>query len=112
MSQVPPTIPQPRPNLRPHRGVMILIFGILSFVLSCFVFGILAWVMGNGDLRAMRAGQMDPSGEGLTQAGRILGIINICLLLAVIAFYVVFLIIIAIVGVAAAGAGAAGGGGP
>ena len=60
--------------LQAHRGVMILVFGILGLVL-CFPFGIAAWIMGNTDLRAIRAGQMDPSGEGLVQGGRICGII-------------------------------------
>ena len=31
--------------------------------------------MGAADLREMRAGRMDPSGEPLTQVGRILGMI-------------------------------------
>jgi hypothetical protein len=57
-----------------HRGVMILVFGILGLVI-CFPFGIAAWIMGNNDLKAIRAGQMDPTGEGLTQGGRIVGMI-------------------------------------
>lgn len=62
--------------MRPHRGVLILVFGILGLV-CCFIFGIVAWVMGNGDLREMNAGRMDPSGQGLTQAGKICGIISV-----------------------------------
>lgn len=61
-------------SVKPHRGAMILVFGILGFLL-CFIFGIVAWVMGNRDMQEMRAGVMDRSGEGLTNAGRILGII-------------------------------------
>ena len=53
---------------------MILVFGILGLIV-CFPFGIAAWVMGNSDLRAMRAGQMDPTGEGVTQGGRICGMV-------------------------------------
>lgn len=53
---------------------MILVFGILGFAL-CGLFGIAAWVMGNADLKEMRAGRMDPSGEGLTSGGRICGMI-------------------------------------
>jgi len=65
---------------KPHRGVMILVFGILGLV-CCFIFGIIAWVMGNGDLREMDAGRMDPSGRGLTQAGKICGIVSVGLAL-------------------------------
>jgi len=62
-------------GLKAHRGGMILTFGILGIV-CCIIFGILAWVMGDGDLKEMAAGRMDPSGEGLTKAGKILGIVG------------------------------------
>jgi hypothetical protein len=35
--------------------------------------------MGNNDLRDMKAGVMGPSGRGLTQAGKICGMISIIL---------------------------------
>jgi len=66
--------------MQPHRGVLILVFGILSFVI-CPFFGIAAWVMGNADLREMAVGGMDPSGRDLTQAGRICGIVGTILVL-------------------------------
>lgn len=66
--------------MQPHRGVLILVFGILSFVV-CPFFGIAAWVMGNTDLREMAAGRMDRSGRDLTQAGRICGIVGTLLIL-------------------------------
>jgi hypothetical protein len=67
--------------MQPHRGVAILILGILSIVFLCpgLIFGIIAWVMGNNDLRAMREGRMDPSGEGMTAAGRACAIIGTCI---------------------------------
>ena len=68
---------------KPHRGGLILTFGILGLInLGCLplgVFSILAWVMGNGDLREMRAGHMDPAGMGTTSAGRVCGIIGVVL---------------------------------
>jgi hypothetical protein len=88
--------------MRPHRGGMILAFGILSWVL-CFIFGIVAWVMGNNDLAEMRAGRMDPSGEGLTQAGRIVGMVHIILSLAFIVLGVGFFIVVALASAAGAG---------
>ncbi|MHC5002583.1 MAG: DUF4190 domain-containing protein [Planctomycetota bacterium] len=79
MSQAPPGAPTEGGQfLQPHRGVLILVFGILSIVI-CFIFGIVAWVMANGDLRMMQAGQMDPSGEGMVRAGKICGIIGVAL---------------------------------
>jgi ribosomal protein S27E len=59
----------------PHRGGLILILGLLGFAINCPIFCFMAWVMGSADLREMRAGRMDPSGEPLTQVGRILGMI-------------------------------------
>ena len=73
--------------MQPHKGTMILVFGILG-LLVCFPFGIVAWVMGNTDLKAMDAGTMDPEGRGLTQAGKILGIIGT--LLATLGFIIGF----------------------
>lgn len=61
--------------VKPHRGGQVLTFGILGFM-CCFAFAIAAWVMGASDLREMRAGVMDPSGRGLTQAGMIIGIVG------------------------------------
>jgi hypothetical protein len=60
--------------MKPHRGTLILILGILGLVV-CQPIGIAAWVMGNTDLKEMDAGTMDPSGRGTTQAGKICGMI-------------------------------------
>jgi len=65
-----------RRDLAPHRGGTILTLGILSIVFSCVIIGPMAWVMGNTDLAEIRAGRMDPEGEGLTRAGQICGIIG------------------------------------
>ena len=79
--------------LTPHRGVLILVLGIVGLVLGlppiwllCGIFGIagcicsiIAWVMGNKDLKEMDAGRMDPSGRGTTKAGKICGIIGVIL---------------------------------
>jgi hypothetical protein len=57
---------------RPHRGALILVFGILGWVV-CPVFAPIAWAMGHADLREMRRGVMDGRGMSLTQVGMILG---------------------------------------
>jgi hypothetical protein len=77
-SQAPPGGPtvRYRPStgyLAPHRGGAVLVLGILGFMMGCPIFSFMAWVMGSADLREMRAGRMDRSGEGLTQIGHILG---------------------------------------
>ena len=63
----------------PHRGGLILTLAILGWII-CPVFAPFAWSMGASDLRAMRLGQMDLEGQGMTQAGMILGMIQTILL--------------------------------
>lgn len=73
--------------VRPHRGVLVLVFGILGIV-SCFPLGIAAWVMGNADLAAMQRGEMDRSGEGMTRAGKVCGIVGLAILGAAVVVHV------------------------
>ena len=61
--------------MQPHRGTLILVLGLLS-LLGCAPFGIAAWIMGRGDLKAMDAGRMDPAGRDHTKAGFVCGIIG------------------------------------
>lgn len=103
MSQMPPPMPT---GVQPHRGTMILVLGILGIVL-CVICGIIAWVMANNDLRAMQAGQMDRSGEGLTKAGKICGIVGVILW----GLYILVNIAILLLALIAGGAAAAAGGG-
>lgn len=76
--------------MKPHRGTLILILGILGLVV-CGPLAIAAWVMGAGDLKEMDAGTMDPSGRGTTNAGKICGIIGtILLILGLVIFGIIF----------------------
>lgn len=77
--------------MKPHRGALILVFGILGLVL-CQLFGIAAWVMGNNDLKEMDAGVMDSTGRDLTKVGRICGIIATALLIIPVIFGIVLLV--------------------
>ena len=64
-------------TLAPHRGGTVLTLGLLGF--CCVITAIIAWVMGYQDIKQMKAGTMDPSGRGTTQAGMVIGIIVVCL---------------------------------
>ena len=77
--------------LRPHRGAMILVFGILGLIM-CQLFGLAAWTMADNDLREMNAGYMDPTGRDLTNAGRTLGMISTVLLIISLLFAVLILV--------------------
>lgn len=84
---------QGQQSLKPHRGGVVLALGILGLVV-CFICGIIAWVMGNNDLREMTAGTMDLSGQGLTQAGRICGIVSIIIPIVVICLWLLMAVFI------------------
>lgn len=80
---------------RPHRGVLILVLGILGLVV-CMPLGIAAWVMGSSDLKAMNRGEIDPDGRSMTQAGKVCGIISVVwvglVLLAVLGMVIIGLV--------------------
>ncbi|MHC4426397.1 MAG: hypothetical protein ACYSYV_09895 [Planctomycetota bacterium] len=84
--------PQPptQQPLRPHRGGVVLALGILGIV-CCFILGIIAWVMGSNDLKQMAAGTMDPSGQGLTQAGKICGMVSVILQIVGLVIWLLFM---------------------
>lgn len=87
-----------RPSyVEPHRGVLILVLGILGWVISCPLLSVIAWWLGTTDLYAMRDGRMDPSGQGLTQAGQILGMVHTIVSILVVAVVLfVFLVMAAV----------------
>lgn len=79
--------------MKPHRGTLILVLGILSLV-CCHPLGIAAWLMGNTDLKEMAAGTMDPSGQGTTNAGKICGIIGTVLTVIGVLVGIVYLVVV------------------
>jgi hypothetical protein len=66
-------------EMKPHRGTLILVLGILSLVFCGVFTAIPAWVMGSSDLKEMDAGLMDPTGRSITNVGKILGIVSVSL---------------------------------
>ncbi len=67
-----------------------MVLGILSLVM-CAPLGIAAWVMGNGDLKQMDAGAMDPTGRSVTNGGRICGMIATILLCVGVVVFIALL---------------------
>ena len=76
---IPAPLNEASPTLT-HRGALVLILGLLGLLMFAPL-GIAAWIIGSKDLAAIRDGRMDKSGEGMTLAGKVLGIIATVLML-------------------------------
>ena len=87
-------------NLEPHRGTLILVLGILSLVMCGFFTGKPAWIMGRNDLRKIKAGLMEPEGEGSTKGGMICGII--CCIISLLSIIGIVLLILLGIGLESA----------
>jgi len=76
-------------QVRPHRAIAVLVLGIISVILFPPL-GLAAWLLGRSDIAAMRNGEMDRGGEGMTGVGQALGIVGTVLffvgLLALVAW--------------------------
>jgi hypothetical protein len=71
-----PGAPYGPSGLKRARGGLILGLAIAG-LLCCFPLSFFAFFMGRNDLAAIDSGQMDPSGRGTTNIGRILGLVGI-----------------------------------
>lgn len=69
----------------PHRGVLVFVLGILGLGVF-FLFGTVAWSMGNRHLAEMDEGLRDPAGRGMTSAGRILGMTGVILTVLILLY--------------------------
>jgi uncharacterized membrane protein YjgN (DUF898 family) len=76
MTQTPPPV---APQSSSSQAVWSLVLGILG-IICCPILAPIAWWMGSSQLKAIRAGQGAAKGEGMAQAGMILGIIGTVLL--------------------------------
>ncbi|MGH8950876.1 MAG: hypothetical protein ACRDX9_05570 [Acidimicrobiia bacterium] len=56
-----------------------LVLSIIGLV-CCQILGIVAWVMANNELEAIKAGRRNPANEGTASAARIIGIVTTVLL--------------------------------
>jgi hypothetical protein len=78
--------------MKPDRSSLVLVLGILSMIV-CAPIGIAAFIMGRSDLREIDAGQRDPKGRGMTQAGMICGIIGMVFFGLIVVFFALGLLL-------------------
>lgn len=86
----PPSMSSPPPPPPPSAGmntggsastnaIIALVAGILSYVMCPFILGIVAWIMGKGELGKIDRGESSEAGRTLAKIGMWLGIINVIL---------------------------------
>ena len=80
--------PQSSAYQAPHRGSTLITLAIVGFML-CFPVSIAAYFMADKDLKEIKAGRMDRSGEGLTQAAKIVALVHMVIVACVILLYCV-----------------------
>lgn len=72
-------------------AIIALVAGILSFVFCPFILGIVAWIMGKGELSKIERGESSEAGRTMAKIGMWLGIVNVILS---ILFGLVYILII------------------
>ncbi len=87
--------------MKPHRGTLILVLGILGLVV-CSPLAIVAWILGSADLKEMDAGTMDPAGRSNTNVGKILGIVGTVLIIIDVVVAIVAILFFGLLGATAA----------
>ena len=81
-------------------SLIINVVGCCAFVLIPYVLtvlaavlGILGWIFGRHDLRAMHAGTMDSSGYSTTKSGKTLAMVSLVLILVQFAFWILMVVL-------------------
>lgn len=78
------------------QATTVLVLGIVGIIFS--IVAPIAWIMANGELRAIREGRRDPANASTANTGKVLGIIGtVLLVLGVIA--AVFLTVLLVGGI-------------
>ena len=76
----------------PHRGGLVLTFGILGCTFICPIFCLLAWVIGSMDILEMDAGRMDEAGYNFTRVGYFMGMAFSLIWILVISAFLLVLV--------------------
>src|SRR5258708_881677 len=73
-------------------AIIALVAGIASYVFCWGIAGIIAWIMGRGELKKIDRGESSEAGRSMAKIGMWLGIINVVLTIVVVLFYVLILV--------------------
>ncbi len=79
-------------------AIIALVCGIASFIFCPFILGIIAWVMGKGELGKIDRGESSEAGRSMANIGKWLGIINVCLSILFGLIYILIIVIALVTG--------------
>ncbi len=96
MSSPPP--PPPAGNMgaggsASTNAIIALVAGILAYVFCPFILGIVAWIMGKGELGKIDRGESSEAGRTLAKIGMWLGIVNVILSILFGLVYVLIIVL-------------------
>lgn len=100
MSTPPPPPPQSTGGMSSGTGgsagtnaIIALVAGILSYVFCPFILGIVAWIMGKGELSKIERNESPEAGRTLAKIGMWLGIVNVALSILFGLVYVLIILV-------------------
>lgn len=74
-------------------AIIALVAGILSYIFCPFILGIVAWIMGKGELSKIDRGESSEAGRSMAKIGMWLGIVNVVLSVLFGLVYVLIIIL-------------------
>ncbi len=74
-------------------AIIALVCGILSYIFCPFILGIVAWIMGKGELSKIDRGESSEAGRSMAKIGMWLGIVNVILSVLFGLVYVLIIIL-------------------
>src|SRR5262245_22757873 len=79
-------------------AIIALVAGILSYVFCPFILGIVAWIIGKGELGKIDRGESSEAGRTMAKIGMWLGIVNVALSILFGLVYVLIIVIALVTG--------------
>ncbi len=73
-------------------AIIALVAGIISWVMCWWIGGIVAWIMGKGELSKIDRGESSEAGRTMAKIGMWLGIVNVIVFTLIGLFYVIVIV--------------------
>ena len=83
--------PQPAQYPEASQATTALVLSILGIVL-CWVLPPFAWVIANNELKGIAAGRRDPTGQGIANAAKVIGIVGTVLLIVGVGLFLLLFV--------------------